>query len=356
MRACNACRAAALNSRGAWRVSESRLLAVRGCSRLRHTFTLDSSLGFSRSAQLHSEAGAVPCIHLRVHAAESSSACGGRHATLLRGEPAVSTSDGADPGTPRSHPPPGRNPAEHRAAGSAGGFAGPTLKRDGPWIARAARSAMTSVGQIRRSRRPGVRRPGVVIVGVVVIIHPWSIRQLVQTRPHSRAHRFRNRSMDTAAAPKGHRAHRAPRRSRSRPNERPNRRGRVSLACWSWSSRERARWRGTGRDRPVERGHLSEKRRLIDTLRQELRQHPDQLARLSTQLADAQADAATARGQRDAPATQPAPPRGARCHGHTCRPGRAHEPAAGRDPRSGPRPQRRAITAAAHPGDDARGP
>jgi chromosome segregation ATPase len=45
---------------------------------------------------------------------------------------------------------------------------------------------------------------------------------------------------------------------------------------------------------------LSEERRLLDTLRQELRQHPEQLARLSTQLADAQADAATARGQRDA--------------------------------------------------------
>ena len=45
---------------------------------------------------------------------------------------------------------------------------------------------------------------------------------------------------------------------------------------------------------------LSEERRLTDRLRQELRQHPEQLARLSTQLADAQADAATARGQRDA--------------------------------------------------------
>jgi polyhydroxyalkanoate synthesis regulator phasin len=45
---------------------------------------------------------------------------------------------------------------------------------------------------------------------------------------------------------------------------------------------------------------LAEERRMTDTLRQELRQHPEQLARLSTQLADAQADAATARGQRDA--------------------------------------------------------
>lgn len=45
---------------------------------------------------------------------------------------------------------------------------------------------------------------------------------------------------------------------------------------------------------------LADERRTVDTLRQELRQHPDQLARLSNQLADAQADAATARGQRDA--------------------------------------------------------
>jgi hypothetical protein len=45
---------------------------------------------------------------------------------------------------------------------------------------------------------------------------------------------------------------------------------------------------------------LSEERRLTDSLRQELRQHPEQLARLSTQLADAQTDAASARGQRDA--------------------------------------------------------
>jgi uncharacterized coiled-coil DUF342 family protein len=45
---------------------------------------------------------------------------------------------------------------------------------------------------------------------------------------------------------------------------------------------------------------LADERRTVDALRQELRQHPEQLARLSNQLADAQADAATARGQRDA--------------------------------------------------------
>src|SRR5207249_1452141 len=45
---------------------------------------------------------------------------------------------------------------------------------------------------------------------------------------------------------------------------------------------------------------LADERQTIDTLRQELRQHPEQLARLSNQLAEAQADAATARGQRDA--------------------------------------------------------
>jgi uncharacterized coiled-coil DUF342 family protein len=44
---------------------------------------------------------------------------------------------------------------------------------------------------------------------------------------------------------------------------------------------------------------LADERRTADALRQELRQHPEQLARLSTQLADAQANAATARGQRD---------------------------------------------------------
>jgi uncharacterized coiled-coil DUF342 family protein len=45
---------------------------------------------------------------------------------------------------------------------------------------------------------------------------------------------------------------------------------------------------------------LADERRTVDALRQELRQHPEQLGRLSTQLADVQADAATARGQRDA--------------------------------------------------------
>jgi predicted nucleic acid-binding Zn-ribbon protein len=45
---------------------------------------------------------------------------------------------------------------------------------------------------------------------------------------------------------------------------------------------------------------LADERRTVDALRQELRQHPEQLARLSPELADAQADAATARGQRDA--------------------------------------------------------
>ncbi len=45
---------------------------------------------------------------------------------------------------------------------------------------------------------------------------------------------------------------------------------------------------------------LAEERRTVDTLRQELRQHPEQLTRLSSQLVDAQAEAATARGQRDA--------------------------------------------------------
>ncbi len=45
---------------------------------------------------------------------------------------------------------------------------------------------------------------------------------------------------------------------------------------------------------------LVEERRTVDMLRQELRQHPEQLARLSSQLVDAQAEAASARGQRDA--------------------------------------------------------
>jgi hypothetical protein len=45
---------------------------------------------------------------------------------------------------------------------------------------------------------------------------------------------------------------------------------------------------------------LADEQQTVDTLRQELRQHPEQLARLSNQLAEAQADAATARGQRDA--------------------------------------------------------
>jgi hypothetical protein len=45
---------------------------------------------------------------------------------------------------------------------------------------------------------------------------------------------------------------------------------------------------------------LADERRTVDTLRQELRQHPERLARLSNQLADVLADAATARGQRDA--------------------------------------------------------
>jgi hypothetical protein len=45
---------------------------------------------------------------------------------------------------------------------------------------------------------------------------------------------------------------------------------------------------------------LADERRTVDTLRQELRAHPEQLSRLSRELAEAQEDAATARGQRDA--------------------------------------------------------
>jgi uncharacterized coiled-coil protein SlyX len=45
---------------------------------------------------------------------------------------------------------------------------------------------------------------------------------------------------------------------------------------------------------------LAEERRAVDTLRQELRAHPEQLSRLSRQLVETQDDAATARGQRDA--------------------------------------------------------
>jgi len=45
---------------------------------------------------------------------------------------------------------------------------------------------------------------------------------------------------------------------------------------------------------------LADERQTVDTLRQELRQHPEQLARLSNQLAEAQANGATARGRRDA--------------------------------------------------------
>ena len=45
---------------------------------------------------------------------------------------------------------------------------------------------------------------------------------------------------------------------------------------------------------------LADERRTLDTLRQEIRQHPEQLLHLSNQLAEAQADAASARGQRDA--------------------------------------------------------
>lgn len=47
-------------------------------------------------------------------------------------------------------------------------------------------------------------------------------------------------------------------------------------------------------------GLLADERRTLDTLRQEIRHHPEQLLHLSNQLAEAQADAATARGQRDA--------------------------------------------------------
>jgi Zc3h12a-like Ribonuclease NYN domain len=45
---------------------------------------------------------------------------------------------------------------------------------------------------------------------------------------------------------------------------------------------------------------LADERRTLDTLRQEIRQYPEQLLHLSNQLAEAQADAASARGQRDA--------------------------------------------------------
>jgi len=45
---------------------------------------------------------------------------------------------------------------------------------------------------------------------------------------------------------------------------------------------------------------LADERRTVDALRQELRVHPEQLSRLSKELAEAQEDAATARGQRDA--------------------------------------------------------
>jgi hypothetical protein len=45
---------------------------------------------------------------------------------------------------------------------------------------------------------------------------------------------------------------------------------------------------------------LGDERRTVDTLRQELRAHPEQLLRLGRELAEAQEDAATARGQRDA--------------------------------------------------------
>jgi hypothetical protein len=45
---------------------------------------------------------------------------------------------------------------------------------------------------------------------------------------------------------------------------------------------------------------LADERRTVDTLRHELRAHPEQLSRLSKELAETQEDAATARGQRDA--------------------------------------------------------
>ena len=128
--ACTGCRPARRCTRVAHTGSEWRLelSPVRSCSWLRQTFTLDSSLGFRRCAQLHPDAGAVPCIHLRVYTAQSSSACGGRHAAVFRGEPTVGPSDGADPGAPRTHSPPARSLAEHRAAGSAGGPANPALR------------------------------------------------------------------------------------------------------------------------------------------------------------------------------------------------------------------------------------
>jgi hypothetical protein len=47
-------------------------------------------------------------------------------------------------------------------------------------------------------------------------------------------------------------------------------------------------------------GLLAEERKTVDALRQELRLHPEQLSHLGQQLADAQDEAATARGQRDA--------------------------------------------------------
>ncbi len=45
---------------------------------------------------------------------------------------------------------------------------------------------------------------------------------------------------------------------------------------------------------------LAEERRTGDSLRQEIRQHPEQVSRLGKELGEAQEDAATARGQRDA--------------------------------------------------------
>jgi hypothetical protein len=76
-------------------------------------------------------------------------------------------------------------------------------------------------------------------------------------------------------------------------------RGRVSR-LEGYLAREQARSAEAQAQAARLSDELAEERRMIDTLRQELRQHPEQLTRLSNQLAEAQADAASARGQRDA--------------------------------------------------------
>lgn len=65
-------------------------------------------------------------------------------------------------------------------------------------------------------------------------------------------------------------------------------------------AREQARSAEAQAEIVRQRQLLADERTAVDTLRQELRAHPEQLSRLSRELAETQDDAATARGQRDA--------------------------------------------------------